>query len=405
MKVLYISSSCSEIKYQQIYKIRKIKGIEPQQKFNFLFATGISEVDNTEVTALSGLPVSSSTCDQNFFEYEKEIYSSSLIYEYVAFRNGKFSRYIDLYRNTKALIKKWVKKNKGEQCCIIVDVLVPFMIMGGFSIAKKFHVPVIGVVTDLPELTSKMKERKEGCIKRMALVLLQWFNKKTLKRYDGFVSLTQSINEVVNPLALKPEIVVEGSVDSRIDYQNSTENQPPVVVYAGGVYAKYGVKKLVEAFIKVNSPAVLHVYGDGSYVEELKQVSNLHSQIQYKGMASLEEIVEIERKASLLINPRPSNEEFSKFSFPSKTLEYMASGTPLLSTRLPGIPKPYFNYIYAIDDETTDGMVAALEFVLSLPEKERVKKGKEAFDFVKNEKINVKQGCRIVKFIKDNYYA
>ena len=405
MNILYISTSCSEFKYKEVYKLRKVKAIEPQQKFNWLLASGISEVNGVHVTALCGLPVSHSTCNQKSFEHESEKVSDNLQYEYIAFRNGKITRLLDFYRNSKNYIRRWAREQRGKKCCIIVDVLGPFLILGGFSIAKKYGIPVIGVVTDLPELSTKMKERKESLIKKIGLLLFQKLNTDTLKKYDGFVSLTQSINEVVNPGGLKPEVVVEGSVDARVEYVVSEPQEPPVVVYAGGVYAKYGLKTLVEAFSGLSVDAELHIYGDGSFVEEIEKINSSHPNIKYMGMASLEDIVIIERQASLLVNPRPSTEEFSKYSFPSKTLEYMVSGTPLLSTRLPGIPKEYFDYIYSIEDESTEGMRAALAGVLKLSETERREKGRNAYEFVKEQKTNVKQGERIIHFIKESFYV
>ena len=60
--------------------------------------------------------------------------------------------------------------------------------------------------------------------------------------------------------------------------------------------------------------------------------------------------------ATLLINPRFSNEEYTKYSFPSKNMEYMASGTPILTTKLPGMPKEYYEYIYLFEEESIEGM-------------------------------------------------
>ena len=35
----------------------------------------------------------------------------------------------------------------------------------------------------------------------------------------------------------------------------------------------------------------------------------------------------------------------------------MACGTPLLTTKLPGIPDEYYEYCYTLDDETVDGVI------------------------------------------------
>lgn len=44
-----------------------------------------------------------------------------------------------------------------------------------------------------------------------------------------------------------------------------------------------------------------------------------------------------------LLITRDPNEDYVRYSFPSKLIEYMATGTPVITTRLPGIPEEYFN--------------------------------------------------------------
>ena len=112
------------------------------------------------------------------------------------------------------------------------------------------------------------------------------------------------------------------------------------------------------------------------------------------------EIVEMQRKATLLINPRPSDEEFCKYSFPSKTIEYMASGTPVLMTRLPGVPAEYFEYVYIINDETVEGVCDALRRVLAQPEDELTRFGLAAREFVAENKGCATQCERIIDFLK-----
>jgi glycosyltransferase involved in cell wall biosynthesis len=96
------------------------------------------------------------------------------------------------------------------------------------------------------------------------------------------------------------------------------------------------------------------------------------------------------------VNPRLSHEEYVKYSFPSKTSEYMLSGTPLLTTRLGGIPQEYFQHVYVFEDESVAGYAKTLEEVLSYPQKELDKKGKEAQAFMLNSKNNIIQSKRII---------
>ena len=111
------------------------------------------------------------------------------------------------------------------------------------------------------------------------------------------------------------------------------------------------------------------------------------------------EIVAREQEATLLVNPRPTDEEYVKYSFPSKTMEYMASGTPVLTTVLPGMPKEYHPYVYLLEDETAGGITKMLKEVLSNSDEELFRKGTEARRFVLEQKNNVIQARKILEML------
>ena len=88
----------------------------------------------------------------------------------------------------------------------------------------------------------------------------------------------------------------------------------------------------------------------GKLYEHLAEIdTSVRDMAEYliKEMARKQGVAE-ELKATLLVNPRPTTEEFTIYSFPSKNMEYMASGTPLLTTKLPGMPEEYHQYVLAI---------------------------------------------------------
>ena len=172
-------------------------------------------------------------------------------------------------------------------------------------------------------------------------------------------------------------------------------------MYAGGLHERYGLKKLTEAFMSIHGENLrLKLYGSGPFVEDLKnRYCQEDSRVIYMGVAGNAEVVEAELSSSLLVNPRPSDEEFTKYSFPSKNIEYMASGTPLLTTKLPGMPSEYYSYVYLIEDETTEGYAAAIKQLITLPDADLLQKGHEAKSFILEKKNNYEQAKRILKLI------
>ena len=84
-----------------------------------------------------------------------------------------------------------------------------------------------------------------------------------------------------------------------------------------------------------------------------------HANIRYFGFVSHERALELQAKAALLINPRSPKGVFTRYSFPSKTLEYMRSGKPVVCHRLEGIPEEYDPYLQYIEGEGAGAIVNA----------------------------------------------
>ena len=202
----------------------------------------------------------------------------------------------------------------------------------------------------------------------------------------------------------KPSVVLEGHVDSDMATKEHKpfEEERKKVLYAGSLRTIYGIKNLCESFAacsKANEE--LHIYGDGDYVPEMRELIKTHGNIVYHGNCPNTEVVEDELESTLLVNPRPTEGEYTKFSFPSKTLEYMVSGTPVLSARLQGIPEEYDEYLYYFDDKDPDGLKKSLREILDKPMSEIAERGARSREFALSRKSNVSQAQRILELIKE----
>ena len=80
-------------------------------------------------------------------------------------------------------------------------------------------------------------------------------------------------------------------------------------------------------------------------------------------------------------------------------MEYMSSGTPVLTTHLPGMPSEYNQYVFFIDDESVEGMKISMEKLISMDRKALKKMGLNALEFVRLNKNNFVQSRRILDFI------
>ena len=81
----------------------------------------------------------------------------------------------------------------------------------------------------------------------------------------------------------------------------------------------------------------------------------------------------------------------------------MASGTPLLTTKLPGMPKDYYPYVYFFEDESVEGMLGAFRTVLSKSDEELHSFGANAKAFVMEKKTNLVQAKKLIEFINSTF--
>ncbi len=295
-----------------------------------------------------------------------------------------FSRYI----TAKKVIKHWAKqKSNDEKVLLVYALTTPFCQLADY-VKKHFNdVKVCIVVPDLPEfMSTSQKKNWRSRIKSIEIRLL----KKATRQVDCFVFLADAMKEWFStPVKYT---VVEGIA------MVSAQPTPPVserkksIIYAGGIKKEYGVVDLVEAFIKVNDPEwELVIYGSGSAVDEIKQLCADRTNVKLMGSVPNSEVVAAQKTASLLVNPR-KNQIFTKYSFPSKVLEYMSSGTPMLAYKLDGVPDDYDGYYYRIDEEE-NGFIHSLEHVMALSDQARYEMGEKAKQFVVDNK-NPKTQCQ-----------
>lgn len=203
--------------------------------------------------------------------------------------------------------------------------------------------------------------------------------------------------------ANQPYVVLEGHADIGMEKRKpglEKKTHPVVCLYAGLINREYGIADLVAGFRQAELPnAQLHIYGSGDYEKELREIAARDPRVKYGGVILSSEVVTREQEATLLVNPRPTDAEFVKYSFPSKTMEYMASGTPVLTTRLPGMPEDYYPHVFFIQEETRSGIAVALQKVLSNPESVLFARGLEARRFILEKKNNVSQSGKLLEML------
>lgn len=386
MRIDYASSAMDAQDFADLFENSPKAPGQQAQKFNRLMIQGLAE-NGAVVRAVTARPVTGMNCLSKFLSVNS-VLRGKVNYHYCSVLNVKGVKIL------WQMIASFGTVMLGGCDAVITDVLNASVAYGAVTAARLRKKPCIGIVTDLPELM--VTGTNQNHVK-----LVQ----KIMQKCTGYVLLTEAMNEPVNP-EHKPYVIVEALCDSAIKPQDKIQTRlddTRKCMYAGLLDARYGVKAMVDGFIIANVPnSELHIYGSGPYAEELEKVTQKHSNVVYHGIAMNDEVVRAEMNSDLLINPRPTSEEFTKYSFPSKNMEYMASGTPLLTTDLPGMPKDYKPYVYLIEDESTEGIANVLRKVMSIKSEELTQKGRNAQNFVLKHKNNIVQSKKVIHMIEAN---
>jgi glycosyltransferase involved in cell wall biosynthesis len=86
-------------------------------------------------------------------------------------------------------------------------------------------------------------------------------------------------------------------------------------------------------------------------------------------------------------------------SFPSKLIEYLATGRPVLTTRIQSIPESFKEHFYFIEDESVFGVCVALREIMDIPVEDRLEKGRHARNFVNDVVSEQSVGRKIAAFV------
>jgi glycosyltransferase involved in cell wall biosynthesis len=220
------------------------------------------------------------------------------------------------------------------------------------------------------------------------------------RRIDKFVLLTEAM---ADRLGLAPEdyIVVEGMIDAgQMETRQHAETRR-TFVYTGALDERYGILDLVEAFKALEPTDIrLIVCGSGNAEGLVRSAARDDGRIEFLGRLSQAESRAIQMRAHVLVNPRRPEGEFTKYSFPSKTLEYMSTGRPVVMHCLPGMPAEYHPFVIVPASPDMMGLAGSLHRTLSLSDESLDQIGKAGRDFVMQHKTAEKQCERIVKFIE-----
>lgn len=311
-----------------------------------------------------------------------------------------FLKDYSIKRSIRKNVRKWIQDNISvdDYFTVLTYTPEPYFIKPLISLKKEY--PRMILATIVTDLVDDMKQfgSNRTFAKRIQCELLIKSTKRNYKYIDKYILLTKQIIEKI-PESVRKNIVIEGIYNNR--NQSKCEKLNPLsILYTGALENYAGIKILIDAFLKTkNKSYELIICGSGSLESYIREVIENDNRIVFKGNIPHDESIKLQKSAAILINPRQPNGKITKYSFPSKTMEYMTSGTPMIGYHLEGIPEEYYKYMFTPKDLSSESLCTLIEDLLSNQSNILVEIANEANHFIMNNKSAKIQVKKIIDFL------
>ena len=297
--------------------------------------------------------------------------------------------------------KRWVEENLAEEKLVILVYSLSSWILKSLLRVKKQYpqIRICTIVTDLPkDVIVHMKA--PSAIRVWAQMREAHKIECAYPLIDKFVLLTAQMEKMI-PQAVGKNLVLEGIWAEHEEPVVAKDGKLKTLLYSGSLGRHSCVDELLKAFELTTDPDYrLVICGSGELEPMVKEAALKDERIVFNGFVARTEVLEMQKNATAVINPRTPSVRLTQYSFPSKTIEYMTSGTPYIGHKLSGIPQEYYPYFYAIEDNTPESMARTIESVFSKTQEELNAKAHAAYEFIqKNKRAQVQVG-RLLDFLR-----
>ncbi|MDD5596359.1 MAG: glycosyltransferase [Victivallaceae bacterium] len=202
-----------------------------------------------------------------------------------------------------------------------------------------------------------------------------------------------------------PKMHLDGGIN-RLRFEPDAENSPAedkkIILYTGMLNAWGGVSFLLKAFRLISGPDIeLWICGPGIN-SDLEAARKSDPRIKFQGLVSEERLQRIYRQAAVLVNPRPNNINGNTMNFPSKVLEYLSYGKPVVSTWTPGLSPDYREVLEVLPEENERCLAETLQNVLQWPDERKKQNSVAIGNYLLNHKTWEKQSDRLVDWLRND---
>ncbi len=242
----------------------------------------------------------------------------------------------------RAMRQMTKKEIDGSDVVFCYNVFYMWLFLPG--LCRRYHRKSILILADYSSADSY-----QGIVRKLYAKL----QLRTIRKFDLVVGLSKQLQKDLLPS--QKFVLMEGGIDRRFferlanpeesvgKHERKTleheKGQKTTLVYSGLLNSVAGIDLLLQSMQYVQGDVTLRITGRGELEQLVADACKKDSRIEYLGLVPEEQYVEVLKGADILVNPRNMNLPENQNNFPSKVMDYLASGHRIISTKFAGYEK------------------------------------------------------------------
>jgi len=291
-----------------------------------------------------------------------------------------------------AAMRAWTAWGRPE----IILVYNPYLGYGipALALSRLLKVPVVGIVADL---RPPGRVTPGTALRELDSRLQSWL----ARRFDAMLPFSTHTPRDLG--FLKPCVRLDPGISaaefSRLEPLGSDRCER-ALFFSGTLNAENGLELLLESFAGTRDRTIqLWISGRGEMQTRVEALAGADPRVRYLGFLERADLLERLRRSLVLVNPRPAGLPENRYNFPSKILEYLATGRPVISLASGDIADEYGAYLILLADEAPGSFARLIDETFRKSPEELDRLGRAGRDHVLREKNWTVLAARVNGFL------
>ena len=358
MRIIYFTTACEKEDYIAFCRSWTLSLNTTIQRLHNRLIRSLALTH--EVDVISVRPFSKKHCDLKRLR-ASTTQEGKITWHYLEIKRNRILRFMSAKRQADKLLRKMNLKD----CIILTDTLNPYLLNSSTSLAKKYHLPIIGICNNTPSGINNTGKSYTTWLLSMADDL------------SGYVTLTSGLNGLFNQYN-RANFTIEGVLENKFKEEDTSE-YGQYLFYNGNLETKFGIYDLINAFKELNEPGLkLIISGYHEDKKKLEKAIQDSKNIINLGMLNIDTVLSFENNSIANISPRPYSEDFDRYLIPNHLIDYLGATSITLSVRNSKLQPTFGESAIWIDNSEKEDLIAGIKKVLSMDKAERAAMIKKA---------------------------